>query len=100
MVDSTVHTIGVLFAIVSGTGAGLLALLFWRIHRESPLGTVVALLSGTMSATIVYHVVLFLFVPDSIVLETFRSALYTVLALFLWLMIATHRQIERTATGG
>lgn len=100
MVDSTVHTLSVLFAIVSGTGAGLLSFLFWRVAHDSPFGTIVALLSAAMSGMIIYHVVLFLFVPDSFFLDTLRSALYTILAIFVWLVIATHQQLKRAATGG
>lgn len=99
MVDSTVHTLSILLAIISGTGAGLLALLFWRVFHESPFGTIIALLSATMSGMIIYHVVLFLLAPDSLLLDTLRSALYTILAIFLWLVIGTHRKIEHTASG-
>lgn len=100
MVDSTVHTLSALFAIVTGTGAGILALLFWRVLRESPFGTVIGLLSVTLTATSAYHVVLFVAAPDAVVLDTLRSGLYTIVAIFLWLVIATHRQIEDTAVTG
>lgn len=53
-----------------------------------------------MSGMILYHVGLFLVAPDSLLLDTLRSALYTILALFLWLVIVTHRQLKRTASGG
>lgn len=100
MVDSTVHALSAIFAIITGTGAGLLALLFWRGLRESPFGTAVALLTVAMSATTVYHVVLFVAAPDAPLLEALRSALYTIVAVFLWLVVATHHRIERSATGG
>lgn len=100
MVHSTVHTLSVLFAIVSGTGAGLLALMFWRTMDDSPFGTIVALLSAAMSGMIIYHVIIFPFASDTVLLDTLRSAIYTVLALFLWLVIMTHRQLEYTASGG
>lgn len=100
MVNTTVHTLSAIFAIISGTGAGFLALVFWQVLRESPFGTVVALLSGTMSAMIVYHVVLFVVEPDTLLVEILRSGLYTIVAIFLWLVIATHQQIEQSAGGG
>lgn len=100
MVHTTVHTLSALFALVAGTGAGLLSLLFWRVLRKSPFGTVIALLSGTMSAMIVYHVVLFLVEPDTLLLDMLRSALYTVVAIFLWLVIATYQRIETSAIEG
>lgn len=96
MVNTTIHTLSVIFAIVSGTGAGLLALLFWRVLRKSPLGVIVVLLCGTMSAMIVYHVLLFVVEPDSVLLDTLRSALYTIVAIFLWLVIATHHRLDHT----
>lgn len=98
MVDSTVHTLSVLFAIISGTGAGLFALLFWQVFHDSPFGTVIALLSATMSGMIFYHVVLFLHAPNSLLLDTLRSALYTIIAIFLWLVIATHQELKYTAS--
>jgi len=99
MVESTVHTLGAVFAIVTGTGAGLLALLFWRVLRASPFGTTIALLSVTMSATTVYHVVLLVASPETLLLEALRSALYTLVAGFLWLVVASHHRIERSAAG-
>lgn len=100
MVDSTLHTISAIFAIIAGTGAGLLSILVWRILRKSPFGTIVALLSVTMSGLIVYHVVLFVLRPESLFLNTLRSALHTVLAIFLWLVVATHQQLQHNAAGG
>lgn len=100
MVDTTLHSLSAIFAIIAGTGAGVLSILVWRILRKSPFGTVVALLSITMSGLIVYHVVLFVFRPDSLFLNTLRSALHTVLAVFLWLVIATHQQLRHSASGG
>ncbi|WP_276255562.1 hypothetical protein [Halomontanus rarus] len=100
MTDTALHALSVLFAIVGGTGAGVLALLSWGVLRESPFGTVVALLSITLSGMIAYHAILFVLEPDSLFLDTLRSALQTVVAIFLWLVIATHQHIEHSATGG
>lgn len=97
MANTTIHTLSAIFAIICGTGAGLLALLFWRVLRESPFGTVVELLSGTMSAIIVYHVILFIVDPDALFAEALRSGLYTIVAVFLWLVIATHQRIKYDA---
>ena len=97
MGNTTVHTLSAIFAIVCGTGAGFLALLFWEVLRESPFGTVVTLLTGTMSAMIVYHVVLLVVEPDTLLVETLRSGLYTIVAIFLWLVIGTHQRIENDA---
>lgn len=100
MVDTTIHTLSVVFAIIGGTGAGLLALLLWEVLRESPLGTVIAFLTGAMSAVIAYHVFLFVVEPDALLADTLGSSLYTIIAIFLWLVIATHQQIKQTAVEG
>lgn len=100
MVDTSVHALGAVFAIVGGTGAGLLAFLFWRAFPDSPFRTVVALLSATMSGMTVYHVILFVFGPETLLLSALRSAIFTILAIFLWVVIATHYRIDSTATGG
>ena len=99
MVDATLQTLAVIFAIIAGTGAGVLSILFWRRVRGSPFGAVVALLSVTMCGVIAYHVVVFFFRPDSLLLDVSRSVLQTGAALFVWLVIATHRRIERDAEG-
>lgn len=99
IVNTKIHTLSALFAIVSGTGAGLLALLFWQVLRESPFGKVILLLSITMSAMIAYHVVLFIFEPDTLLLDAVRSVLYSIVAIFLWLVIITHQQIKNSAVG-
>ena len=99
MVDTTVHTLSAIFAIIGGTGAGLLALLFWRAFPKSPFGSVIALLSAMMSGMTVYHVVLFVLGPDTLLLNVLRSASYTILVIFLWLVIVTHHRINHTAMG-
>lgn len=99
MVDTTFHTLSAIFAVIGGTGAGILSILVWGVLRKSPFGTIIALLSVTMSGMILYHVVLFVLSPDSLFLDTLRSALYTVIAIFLWLVIATHQQLQHSASG-
>ena len=99
MVEATLQTIGVIFAIIAGTCAGVLSIQFWRRVRGSPYGAVVALLSVTMCGVIAYHVVAFFFQPDSLLLDVARSVLQTGAALFVWLVIATHRRFERDLEG-
>lgn len=100
MVDTPLHTLSALFAIIGGTGAGILSIVAWSVLRKSPFGMIIALLSVTMSGIIIYHVVLFVVGADSLFLNTFRSALQTILAIFLWLVIATHHQLQHRASGG
>lgn len=94
MTDTVLHTLSVPFAIIAGTGAGLLAVLSWKIFRESPFGIVVVLLSFLMSAITIYHVILPVFGPESMFLQVFRSATHTIIAIFILLMIRAHRQLR------
>lgn len=100
MVDTTLHTLSALFAIIGGTGAGILSIVVWSVLRKSPFGTIIALLSVTMSGMIIYHVVLFFLGADSLFMDTFRSALQTILAIFLWLVIVTHHQLQYSVSSG
>lgn len=100
MVDTAVHTLSALFAVITATGAGFLSILYWHTLRESPFGMVIALLTLTMSAMIMYHIVLFLLEPDTLILDTLRSGLYTAIAIFLWLVVATHQRIKNSAVEG
>ena len=52
-----------------------------------------------MSGMTVYHVVLFVLGPDTLLLNVLRSASYTLLVIFLWLVIVTHHRINHTAMG-
>ncbi|SFG95553.1 hypothetical protein SAMN04488063_3403 [Halopelagius inordinatus] len=100
MVDTPVHILSALFAVITATGAGFLSILYWHTLRESPFGTVIALLTLTMSAMILYHIMLFLVEPNTLFLDTLQSALYTVVAIFLWLVVATHQRIKNSAAEG
>lgn len=100
MVDTTLHTLSALFAIIGGTGAGVLSIIVWSVLRKSPFGTIIALLSVTMSGMIVYHVVLFVLGAESLFMNTFQSALQTILAIFLWLVIITNHQLQYSVSGG
>lgn len=100
MVNSAFHTLSATFAIVAATGAGVVAALVWQILRKSPFGSVIALLSVTMSGLIAYHVVLFVLGSESLVLDATRSILQTVLAVFLLLVVSTHEQFRDSVSGG
>lgn len=97
MFDASLQTASILFAIIGGTAAGVLSFLLWNVLRETPFGTVVALLSLTLSGVILYHVVLFVG-GESVFLDTLRSAMHTIVAIFLWLVIATNEQIQQSVT--
>lgn len=98
MADVTLYTGSVLFAIIGGTAAGILSLLCWNILRETPFGTIIALLSVTLSGVIFYHVLLFVADVETVFLDVLRSSMQTAVAVVLWLAILTHRRIQRSAS--
>lgn len=93
--DPLLRALGVSFAIIAGTSAGILAVLSWEIFRESPFGTVIALLSVIMSATTVYHVVLLVAGSETLLLRVLRSGVNTVIAAFVVLAVHSHRRLQR-----
>lgn len=95
MTDSLLHALSVPFAIVTGTGAGLLAVLSWEIFRESPFGRVIALVSLIMATITIYHVVLLAVGPDRLLLEALRSGAYTIVAVFVLAAIRSHRTVQQ-----
>lgn len=99
MIDASLQTASILFAIIGGTAAGVLSLLLWGILRESPFGTVITLLTLTLAGVILYHVFLIIAGGESVFLDTLRSAMHTVVAIFLLLVIATHEQIQQSVSG-
>ena len=100
MSHSVVHLLGVPFAIVAGTGAGVFALLSWGIFRDSPFGTAIALLSVGMVALTIYHTMVLVVEPESLVPHVLRSAVSTIVAIFVGLLILRHRQLRRGRSGG
>ncbi|MFD1565623.1 hypothetical protein ACFR99_19020 [Haloarchaeobius amylolyticus] len=95
MTHSIVHLLGVPFAIVAGTGAGVFALLSWGIFRNSPFGTAIALLSLGMVALTIYHTILLVTGPEPLALHVLRSAVNTIVAIFLGLLVLRHRQLHQ-----
>jgi hypothetical protein len=98
--EHTLFYLSIPFAIIAGTGAGLLALLSWNIFRESPFGIVVGLLVIAMSAATVYHTILLTVRAESTVLRVFRATIYTLLALAIWAVIIRNKTIQSRAIRG
>jgi hypothetical protein len=98
--DHALFYLSIPFAIIAGTGAGLLALLSWRIFRESPFGMVIGLLALVMSAATIYHTVLLTVGTESTGLRVFRAAIYTILALTIWIVILRNKTIQNKAIRG
>lgn len=55
MMDVILYRMSIPFAIVTGTGAGILAVLSWTVLRDSPFGTTLKLVALVMSVVTAYH---------------------------------------------
>ncbi|SER87781.1 hypothetical protein [Natrinema salaciae] len=100
MIPPAVQLLGIPFALIAGTGAGVFALLSFGIFRDSPFGLAVALLSLVMVVLTIYHTMLLVVGPDTLILHVLRSASNTIVAIFLGLLILRHRQIQRRRSPG
>lgn len=95
MVEPVSSLAGVPFAIVAGTAAGVLALLAWRVLRESPFESGIAVLAVAMTLVTAYHVLLLVVSPESILLEALGSATYTAVVALVFVLAATNRRLQR-----
>lgn len=94
MVSGVAYTLTIAFSLVSGTAAGLLSLLAWETLRRSPFGRAVFVLSLVMVLFILYHVVVLVFTAPPAVLSTGKSALFTGVAAFIWLLIWSQHRVR------
>lgn len=83
------------FALGTGVGAGLLALLSWEIFRRSAFGRALFVLCSLLSLYTIYHGILLITHASSLLTELLRSAIYTGLLLFLILVIKHQRSLYR-----
>ena len=100
MVAEPLYELTVAFSLAAGTAAGLLSLLTWETLRRSPFGRAVLVLSLVMVVFIAYHVVVLVWpsLPGFAVL--FKSALFTGVAVFIWLLVWSQRQLRAPPAGG
>jgi hypothetical protein len=97
MVTGAFFRLTVLFALITGTAAGILSLLTWEIFRQSPFGRAIFLLSGVLSAFTIYHVVLVILETDTILAQVLKSVVFTGVAVFVWVMVRYQRQLQPPA---
>lgn len=81
--DLVLYRLSIPFAVVTGFGAVLLAVLSWKILRESPLGRPLELLAGTMAITTVYHAGLLATGRETLPLEVLLFVGYALVAVVL-----------------
>lgn len=94
MKESTLFNLTVTFALVTGTGAGLLSLLTWEIFRRSPFGRVVFSLSIFTSVFVLYHAVLLVVQAHPLAADLLRSLAYTALVVIIGLLARVQRRLS------
>lgn len=87
MPGDTLFHISVTFAIVTGTAAGVLALLSWEVFRHSVFGRVIFGFTALMAVFILYHALLMTFADRFPLVPLLESLFYTGLAVFVGLML-------------
>lgn len=94
MVNETLTNLTVAYSLATGSAAGLLSLLTWETLRRSPFGRAVFVLSVVMVLFIVYHVLVLVAPTPPAYAFVFKSALFTATAVFIWLLIWSHRRLR------
>lgn len=91
---SAAVTASVLFALVTGTAAGMLSLLTWEILRRSPFGRAVFVLSLAMVGFTLYHVVVIVFPDTPGIAHLFKSVTFTGVTVFIGMMVLIQRRMQ------
>lgn len=94
MPDTAIHVLSVLFAIITGTGAGLLVLLSRDILRESPFGDAIVSLLAVIWLLTVYHSVLLVVESETVILESLRLIAVALLLFSVGSVIKADRRIS------
>lgn len=95
MVGESIYVLSIVFALVTGTAAALLAMLSWEILRYSPLGRVIFGLGVFQILFILYHVVVLL-TPNVVTIQhLIHAGMYTIAALLIWWLAWVEREIQR-----
>ena len=87
MPGDTLFHLSVTFALVTGTAAGVLAILNWEVFRHSIFGRVIFGFSVLMAVFILYHSLLMAFRDEVPAIALLESLFYTGLAVFVGLML-------------
>lgn len=85
------YKVSIPFALVAGTGAGLLAALSWEMLRDSPFGTPLKLLALVMSIATVYHGGLLVVGSETLVLQSLLVLGYVLVSIALFAAVSELR---------
>lgn len=94
MVNTAFHTLSVPFAIITGTGAGILALQSRNILRESPFEKSIISLTLVMSILTGYHGILFAIKTETLVLQLIRVTTFLAILISVYYIIKADRGIR------
>ncbi|MFB6253664.1 MAG: hypothetical protein ABEI06_03550 [Halobacteriaceae archaeon] len=94
MVSQALVDLTIGFALVTGTGAGILALLMWEIFRYTLFGKALFVLTAVMSIFIIYHGILMIRPTNLLLVQILRSSIYTGLLIFIGMMIIIQREMK------
>jgi DNA-binding transcriptional ArsR family regulator len=83
MLDVPLYRASIPFALATGTGAGLLAVLSWDVLRGSPFGTPLKLLALVMSTVAVYHGGLLVAGTETVALQSLLILGYVLVSIAL-----------------
>lgn len=86
-------------ALVTVTAAGCFALLSWEILRQSPFGRAIGVLTAAMVVFTLYHVLVVALPEETTLVRLLQSGTYTVIVLFILLVIRTERRVRTRAEG-
>lgn len=95
MAGDPLFTLSILFSLITGTAASLLALLTLEILRQSPFGRAVFALSVAMALFVIYHVTLLLSPGVATFAEIVKSVIYTGVTAFVWTMVWSQYRMRR-----
>lgn len=84
------YQLTIIFALIAGTAATLVAILTWEVFRQSSFGRAIFFLSFFMSVFILYHAVLLVLEIPSIYVDAVESIVYTGFAIVVWTIAFTH----------
>lgn len=88
MMNGALYRLSIPFALVTGTGAGLLAVVLWEMLRDSPFGTALKLLALVMTIATVYHGGLLVTGSETLVLESLLLIEYVLVSIALFAIVS------------
>ncbi len=96
----TLFGLSVTFALVTGTGAGVLGLLSWEVFSRSTFGRVVLALTAMLWLFAFYHAFLLIYQEPIPELQLLRTGVYAGIAVFIALTLRMQLSIRPSSGDG